>query len=145
MIRCSLSSTFSSVKHILQDVNRNAQSRRCKQPFTPEFFWFFSLFFLCSVTGRLVFRCPIYRTRGVKGLIFCSLLRVYDHLKIDERVSIVRNFNWTTVQSWDQNLLNEMSDISSTTVPPTPQSQLNKGRGLHLYERHFSNYSSYSA
>ena len=33
MIRCSLSSTLSSVKHILQDVNREAQICTCKQPF----------------------------------------------------------------------------------------------------------------
>ena len=30
MIRCSLISTLSSVKHILQDVNRKAQNRKCK-------------------------------------------------------------------------------------------------------------------
>ena len=34
MIRCSLSSTLSSVKHILQDVNCKAQNRTCKQSFT---------------------------------------------------------------------------------------------------------------
>ena len=34
MICCSLSSTLSSVKHILQDVNRKAQNRACKQSFT---------------------------------------------------------------------------------------------------------------
>ena len=33
MICCSLSSTLSSVKHILQDVNRKVQNRTCKQPF----------------------------------------------------------------------------------------------------------------
>ena len=32
MVRCSLSSTLSSVKHILQDVNCKAQNRTCKQP-----------------------------------------------------------------------------------------------------------------
>ena len=32
MIRCSLSSTVSSVKNILQDVNRKAQNRTCEQP-----------------------------------------------------------------------------------------------------------------
>ena len=34
MIRCSLSSTLPLVKHILQDVNRKAQNRTCKQPLT---------------------------------------------------------------------------------------------------------------
>ena len=34
MIGSSLLSTLSSVKHILQDVNRKAQSRSCKQPFS---------------------------------------------------------------------------------------------------------------
>ena len=33
MIRSSLSSMLSSVKHILQDVNRKAQNRTCKQLF----------------------------------------------------------------------------------------------------------------
>ena len=33
MIAYSLSSPLSSVKHILQDVNRKAQTRTCKQPF----------------------------------------------------------------------------------------------------------------
>ena len=33
LIRCSLSPTLSSVKHILQDVNRKAQNHTCKQPF----------------------------------------------------------------------------------------------------------------
>ena len=33
MIRCSLSSILSSVKHIVQDVNRKAQNRTCKQRF----------------------------------------------------------------------------------------------------------------
>ena len=32
MIGCSLSMLLSSVKHILQDVNRKAQNRTCKQP-----------------------------------------------------------------------------------------------------------------
>ena len=32
MIRCNLSWTLSSVKHILQDVNRRVQNRTCKQP-----------------------------------------------------------------------------------------------------------------
>ena len=32
MIRCSLASTLSSVKHILQDVNRKAQNNTCTQP-----------------------------------------------------------------------------------------------------------------
>ena len=32
MFRCSLSSTLSSIQHILQDVNRKAQNRSCKQP-----------------------------------------------------------------------------------------------------------------
>ena len=34
MISCSLSSTLTSVKHILQDVNCMAQKRTCKQPLT---------------------------------------------------------------------------------------------------------------
>ena len=33
MISSSLSSTLASIKHILQDVNRKAQNRTCKQPF----------------------------------------------------------------------------------------------------------------
>ena len=34
MIRCSLSSTLSSVKHILQDVNRKAQNGECQERIT---------------------------------------------------------------------------------------------------------------
>ena len=32
MIRCNLSSTFLSVKHIHQDISAKAQNRTCKQP-----------------------------------------------------------------------------------------------------------------
>ena len=35
-IRCNLSSTLSSVKHILQDVNHLAQNHSCKQPLTHQ-------------------------------------------------------------------------------------------------------------
>ena len=34
MIRCSLSSILSSVKHILQDANCEAQNLTCERPFT---------------------------------------------------------------------------------------------------------------
>ena len=38
MIRCSLSSTLSSIENMLQDVDRKAQNRTCKQPLTPGYF-----------------------------------------------------------------------------------------------------------
>ena len=85
MIGSSLSSTLSSVEHILQDVNRKAQNRTSKQPLTvgylgryrvgrttrlnllmPDYLFscILSLVLFCSPIHPFYSGCPMYRTRN---------------------------------------------------------------------------------